>query len=457
MFEQITYLKNQYAQFHPHLELVAIEEVAIPAAELKIAILGQEILEIPPSTLYLLQFTNLGISKLTELSQALGLGLMLVHEIVTESLSRGYLKPGLDKDSVTLTPYGKEVLTNAFAKVPKKVEISVLFDKSSWKLTNWKKHVLLDRKTIKERSENGYFLPAKKRKTIRLGDVSLIDINQIVLKLQDLNHKIEVLDILKVKLKQNSFRFGSLLLFSSASGESDFAITVDGERDLEAETILKEKGGLEFLGIKFTHPDTSEIKSVEVAIENHVGIDPNEFAKFCRQLASFEHSKVLSAAFDEVERRLLIIAPWIGGDVVNDFFIKRLERALKRSIQITIGWGLYDKKYPRYTNLSVLNQLYDLSTRYANFNFRYFGNTHAKILVADDAVVVGSHNWLSFSGDSKREYRREYSMLLSIPQVADQFYEYHLKDMFDDAIAMNPGIIEEIRGYNLDFDKRRSK
>jgi len=52
---------------------------------------------------------------------------------------------------------------------------------------------------------------------------------------------------------------------------------------------------------------------------------------------------------------------------------------------------------------------------------RRFGDSHAKVLIADsDFAVVTSFNWLSFLGDPSRTFRDERGMLVRRTDIVDQ-------------------------------------
>lgn len=73
-----------------------------------------------------------------------------------------------------------------------------------------------------------------------------------------------------------------------------------------------------------------------------------------------------------------------------------------------------------------------LERQFENFNFRRFGDTHAKILLKDsDFYVVSSFNWLSFRGDPAKPFREEWGNVISIPSEVDSFFD-ELEGRFDD-------------------------
>ncbi len=49
--------------------------------------------------------------------------------------------------------------------------------------------------------------------------------------------------------------------------------------------------------------------------------------------------------------------------------------------------------------------------------------THAKVVIADDQVMIGSANW----GYLAMEVRNESSLIISVPEVVEFFEEYFMK------------------------------
>src|ERR1700755_3367511 len=132
-----------------------------------------------------------------------------------------------------------------------------------------------------------------------------------------------------------------------------------------------------------------------------------------RNLSVYEHAAVFDDALKNSVSRLRIISPWIRRKVVNETFILDIESLLKKKVDVFIGYGIGDDKFDK----GVVNKLIRLSERYSNFEFKEFGDTHAKVLLSDSRYyVVGSFNWLSFRGDSLATFRDEQSVLVSIPE-----------------------------------------
>jgi phosphatidylserine/phosphatidylglycerophosphate/cardiolipin synthase-like enzyme len=142
-----------------------------------------------------------------------------------------------------------------------------------------------------------------------------------------------------------------------------------------------------------------------------------------RPLQTYEHQTVLQEALEGSERRLLILSPWIRGDVVNDGFVDALWALARRGVEIHIGYGI--SRNPEDQDEWPIQKLQRLANENSNVTFKHLGNTHAKILISDDRMVVTSFNWLSFRGTRQRRYRQEEGVLIQDARLTESQYERH--------------------------------
>jgi phosphatidylserine/phosphatidylglycerophosphate/cardiolipin synthase-like enzyme len=134
----------------------------------------------------------------------------------------------------------------------------------------------------------------------------------------------------------------------------------------------------------------------------------------CRMIGVREHPQLLVAALTKSQKRLLIISPWIRGGVVDELFLRRIGQALDRGVKVYIGYGLGepDREDRGPADIRAEKQLQRLANDNKNLLFKRFGNTHAKVLISDNAFCVAtSFNWLSFRGDPNRTFREELGFL----------------------------------------------
>lgn len=142
-----------------------------------------------------------------------------------------------------------------------------------------------------------------------------------------------------------------------------------------------------------------------------------------RRIDTFEHRPLLEAAFKEARRRVIIMSPWLNRMAVTNRLIDQMRRALRRGVRIVIGWGYpeaqdSDKRQRSERTLRHLRNLAAEPGLKGKLDLVEHGNTHKKVLIADDRyMVVTSFNWLSYRGDPELGLRDEVGVYLELPDV----------------------------------------
>lgn len=141
-----------------------------------------------------------------------------------------------------------------------------------------------------------------------------------------------------------------------------------------------------------------------------------------------EHRPMFDRSLVEARRRLLIVSPWVRDSVLTSFRLSRLRELVERGVEVFIGYGLgEDDKPGKDKGEQAIRFLEHLADRYANLEFRELGDTHAKILLMDDSyAVVGSFNWLSFAGSSRREFREEMSLRINNKEEIERLFQHYV-------------------------------
>jgi hypothetical protein len=121
------------------------------------------------------------------------------------------------------------------------------------------------------------------------------------------------------------------------------------------------------------------------------------------------------------KERLLFISPWMKASVVNDEFIHQLETALQRGVLVDIAVGIGDDLADSHT--SAISRVVTLAKKYPGQMNIHKWRSHEKVLIADQAFIEGTFNWLSFQGVNDRHYRRERGTLTVDRQLADEIYD----------------------------------
>jgi hypothetical protein len=166
-----------------------------------------------------------------------------------------------------------------------------------------------------------------------------------------------------------------------------------------------------------------------------------------RVVPVYEHRTYLAQALEEAQHRLILIAPWIRFEVVDDEFVGELRKLLERGVELWIGYGIRedrtpDRKNKKKAELDRLAEIKveELAAEYPKlFRLRYFGDTHAKVLICDTRfAIVTSFNWLSFRGDPSFGFRDERGMYVAVPRGVEGLiddYRERFEQPEDDAVV----------------------
>lgn len=99
-----------------------------------------------------------------------------------------------------------------------------------------------------------------------------------------------------------------------------------------------------------------------------------------------------------------IMSPWMNRWVVNDDFIRKLQRAISRGVMIKIRYGIGNTSFnakDRERNNKTEYVASMLREKLGSDNLKLIrGNEHSKLFICDDDFyVITSFNPLSFDGD----------------------------------------------------------
>jgi signal transduction histidine kinase/phosphatidylserine/phosphatidylglycerophosphate/cardiolipin synthase-like enzyme len=130
-----------------------------------------------------------------------------------------------------------------------------------------------------------------------------------------------------------------------------------------------------------------------------------------RLVADGTHREVLWHALRRARRRLVITSGRLSDEVVDGRMTEALKRLLDHGVAVTIGYdeqGSADRFEGAFAALSALAAAYPGLCRL------HVSSGHAKVLVWDDEVVVGSFNYLSQGGYGEHGGRHLNSTELSV-------------------------------------------
>ena len=127
-----------------------------------------------------------------------------------------------------------------------------------------------------------------------------------------------------------------------------------------------------------------------------------------------EHNKLLKNALRNADHTIVILCGWVTSYVIDEEFKTLLGKALKRGVNVLIGYGYTASGEAKPSNphqeeaeayLGRLKEWCSETNTKGILVVKKFPN-HAKVLIRDDKyAVMGSFNWLSNSGRSKNSER----------------------------------------------------
>lgn len=440
MSKQFQIFQHRFGNARPGLQLIAVEDAALPVTVVRADLLAQERQPLPLIEEFALQFVALGVDTPPEISSYLGLEQTHVLEAVAAQVAENHLRQRSPGGRLILTPLGTEVVRNLAATQPVLKQLPVSFDRLTWRLADYPEGALIEKKDAQERGMT--ILPAARNAHIGLDDVTPAGFNALLrhLRSDERYAQIQILRIYKVAVKKHRYLPVQMLVYGDQSrSELELAICVDDELATEHGLALDRIGAVERLGLSLGAPEPRPMLDDDLESQRTSHVEPDEVAgeapsghssgtsgltSLVRSVGVYEHVDLLTEALDTATQRILIIAPWIRNAVVNTEFLGKLEQRLRRGVQVTIAHGYGDDDSGSDEN--ALRRLRNLAARYDKFTFVRVRNTHAKILIFDGNWISTSFNWLSFKGDPSRTYRMEEGTLVSIPARVQQEYERYL-------------------------------
>lgn len=439
-------IRRRFGHHRPGLQLISVVDAAVPVTILRVDVLAQERKPLPLLDEFILRFVHAEVRDIDEIAALLGLQREQVVSTVAGLISSNTLTRSWD-GRIHLSAVGLEAARNLAAVQPVLTQLNVPFDRLVWNAEDYPRSSLIKKRDAQEAGLE--LLPAKKNARVDLNDLTVERFNELVESREDPSRQAEVLRIRKIA-SQNIHLYmpAQLLVYGDVdSGEVELGLCIEGDlrppHGLElaaADAVLK-------LGISVAPPDprptlAPELEEQRVSREQvdvlraagdqppaGVGKAPDTSPKrvedfAVRSVGVHEHPQLLSQALNGAKKRLLIIAPWVKGAVVNTDFIAALERRLRAGVEVHIGHGYGPDD--RGSDEFALRRLTNLADRHDKLRVVRLQNTHAKILIFDDQWITTSFNWLSFKGDPNRTYRMEEGTLVQIPSEADKAFQRYV-------------------------------
>lgn len=442
-------IADRYSLAHPGLRLLGIEPAAIPFYWLTLQVVIIKKRPITPLEEYVLQSVSDGLHSIQDLAGILGVGKNLVMETATKLFSQDLVEYPIEQNGerrLQITNFGKKCLEEFSIEGPQTEEYSLGFDRILWEPIIIKRSELFEPKLVKE-NDWRQLRPAKKGRPQEI-EIPLVEVNrQLNQKMKAEGQRLTVLSVMKIERAESRFLPCHLLIYGDKSGEESLGnLNIEEHASPRHDQALASLGGLQHLGIVVgsagsnDQPDSdgTSITSLNVIddlkrqyLSDQVnamypdldgppeakpsfGFSPNDllFSQVMadlseRELDTYEQKIMFDEAIRSATSRLLIIAPFISGKVVNRQFIETLKAAARRGVEVHIGWGISNDELEDSRDQKAEALLLNLSKEFKNIVAKKLGNTHAKILIWDNSKIVGSYNWFSFEGSRKYDYRQE--------------------------------------------------
>jgi len=416
---------------------------------LRVDVLAQERKPLPLLEEFILRFVHAGVGDIDEIAALLGLQRDQVVSTVADQISSNNLTKNWS-GQLGLTALGLEAARDAAAVQPVLTQLNVPFDRLVWNAQNYTRSNLIKKRDAQDAGLE--LLPAKKSSRVDLNDLAVERFNELVESRDDRTRQVEVLRIRKIASQNLHLHMPAQLLVygDPDSGEVDLGLCIDGDLQPAHGLELAAVDAVARLGITVARPnprptlspelEAQRVASDQIEILRASGdsseAEPDESPRRIEDIAVrsvdvHEHPQLLAEALRSTRTRLLIIAPWVKGAVVNTDFLAALERRLRAGVEVHVGhgYGPDDSGSDEF----ALRKLNNLAARYENLRIVRLQNTHAKILIFDDQWIT-TFNWLSFRGDPNRTYRMEEGTLVQIKSEVDKAFARYVAALDADGV-----------------------
>jgi DNA-binding MarR family transcriptional regulator len=446
---------NEAARSRAGQQLAYFKEAGLPVYVLQVRVLVKETRPLPPIETAVLRAVRAGLSTPAEIYGFLGMSERALVPVLAELNKKEFIQysraAGDAQASLKLTSPGRNAVAEACAVTPIERTVPICWDALTRKIITVPPEHL---NRSGDMTELGRFeVPGARARNLQPSDISLDVLHGIIER-----HKSAAIirqELVAIKsIERRELRFlDCLMLFFRRAAEPavvDVAFWREDGASMAHEQAFRHAGGPDRVGarllaavdpVPLTSPTSFLNMIADKAAEQQVaapqpGLEPDAAADdTLESLLCHQHPDILRGALQQARKRLLIISPWIRHHVVDALFLRDLEAALHRGVNVHIGYGIDDgdqrkpgSPAPAGQNKPAISKpaklaLDALARRYRNFKFVYIGNTHRKLLVCDDTFsVITSFNWLSFRGDPKDKPRDEYGQLVRKRYYVDKHY-----------------------------------
>ena len=457
-------LARKYANTIPNSKLVKYYEAAIPQYCIDTVLIMEK--EKPLSVLqeFILKFTAEGIDNIREICGFLGVNMTAVSTAVAEMQKINLIVVDINDMRIKLTEKGRESLRAVKTITPEEVEYQICMDSFTGNIyiDSLNKYNKKDVKRFELVAVPPFI------ETPTLSNLKFEDVKAAIDKFRRNNYyykdKLEgnLLDIAELDKVYTEYNKVYVLVFlNNKTGDIELRVFEKQTRRQEYENILlqmynkhtrifeldqkediddvKENSFYDILSDDIKNDAASytnraveidkeieQLKSQLSEITNQSEGSEDENTRFqiheiqqqiderederegaTKILSTYDHRPLLIKALNEAHNSVIIVSPWIKRGGLNNEILSLIRSAVNRGINITIGYGISQKKDSDKWVLEELNKIAKNKNK-GKLQIVALNNTHEKVLIMDNKfLVITSFNWLSFGGDPKRGFRQE--------------------------------------------------
>lgn len=458
---------ERHALSKPGYRLLACEPAALPFFVVTAPALLLQRKPVPPLDEFVLRSVADGLRTADDVATFLGVDTSLVSVALTRLWQGDLIEVpvGAGGRVLKLLPGGERALTELTDLAPIEQDVWFAFDRLRWRPSDVFTGNLLQPRDVRDTG----LMQIRPQKLARpdLTDLPATAVDKAIRStLRNSLGDFTLLVVKRVERAEQRFLPCHILVYEAQDSEDHaLEVAVDGRVDPDVGARIDQLGGAEFLGIQFGASalvDPLEAPVVELAVESSVTAGPvtplEEVDRLRREAAAvhaevseqeaaadplppqtiearvaaveaidvrnidtYEHPQYFAEARRDVRQRLLITSAWVRNAVVNRTFMDDMYRAARRGALIHIGYGI--DEFADGCDERAVENLTRLHDKFENVVVALLGNTHAKLLIWDDAQITSSFNWLSFRGDADRTYRQELGVLVKrSPATVDSMW-----------------------------------
>ena len=429
--------------------LVAYREVGLPVFRVNCAVTFQEASQLGAIEEFMLKSIARGVDSIGDLERFLGLpAKIVISQLGQLAFENAVASRGGAPVRYTLTAEGSRRLATVASFSLMRQRIPLYVDGITRQLVALEHRDLW---TSKQLDPIGVLAPVERRLP-RAADIDLAQVNRVTALMARVGSPTQRAVRLDAVIGKPTLLFRRALAagFKSHDGRRiSIAFAIDGRPSIEHEIAYERSGAAPKSPLFSTLFDADkrrrEVQAVARELRRDVqvlgdappapldrrplltlaGTDAISVTSAkVRVLGVYDHPPLLRDALERAQVRLLIVSPWIRAAVVDKDFVKRLTACLGRGVEVTVAYGIgRDDPGERDPDRLARESLEALAKAFDNFRLVRKGNTHAKVLLVDDAYfVTTSFNWLSFRGDPNQPMREEEGTLVEDASAVNAYH-----------------------------------